>query len=479
MNKFFLDQHGCAKNQVDGEILITRLLDKGFVCAETPEEADVILINTCGFIESAKEESLESVFAAKNEFPDKKIILCGCLAERYAENFSTELANEVDAILGNGDLTLLDTIIDELFDEKLVENQVENQAVNQIEKNPIIKKAPQIGVCSQERKHLLGFTGSAFVKITEGCNNCCSFCAIPLIRGKLRSRTEDEILSEIKSLLAQGIFEINLIGQDLAAFGRDGVPVGKSNHPSYFEGKTPLASLLEKISLLEGDFWIRLLYIHPDHFPFDILPIIKKDSRILPYFDVPFQSGSSEVLATMNRNGTQESYADLVTKIRSELDSSSIRTTFLCGFPGETDKNAKETENFLVDVEPDWSGCFSYSREEDTPAYNMKNQVSSKKAEKRAEVLNQLQSKITESRLKQHIGKTYKILIEEIIDDEENDLGIALGRAWFQAPEVDGASIVTYELDDKSALNSIKPGKVITAKVVGVTGVDINTVFLK
>ena len=305
------------------------------------------------------------------------------------------------------------------------------------------------------------------------------FCAIPLIRGKLRSRTEDELLSEIKSLLAQGIFEINLIGQDLAAFGRDGVPVGKSNHPSYFEGKTPLTSLLEKISLLEGDFWIRLLYIHPDHFPFDILPIIKKDSRILPYFDVPFQSGSSEVLATMNRNGTQESYADLVRKIRSELDSSSIRTTFLCGFPGETDKNAKETENFLVDVEPDWSGCFSYSREEDTPAYNMKNQVSSKKTEKRAEVLNQLQSKITESRLKQHIGKTYKILIEEIIDDEENDLGIALGRAWFQAPEVDGASIVTYELDDKSALNSIKPGKVITAKVVGVTGVDINTVFLK
>ena len=230
--------------------------------------------------------------------------------------------------------------------------------------------------------------------------------------------------------------------------------------------------------MLEGDFWIRLLYIHPDHFPFDVLSIIKKDSRILPYFDIPFQSGSTEVLATMNRNGTRESYSELVKKIREELETSSIRTTFLCGFPGETDKNAKETENFLLEVQPDWSGCFSYSKEEDTAAYSMKNQVSGKKAEKRAETLNQLQSIITEERLKQHIGKNYNIIIEEIIDDVENDLGIALGRAWFQAPEVDGACIVSYDLDDKKALNAIQPGKVVMAKVLGVTGVDLNTVYL-
>ena len=464
MNKFFLDQHGCAKNQVDGEILITRLIEKGFSYAETPEEADLILINSCGFIESAKQESLESVFAARSEFPEKKIVLCGCLAERYAESFATELAGEVDAILGNGDLSLLDSILDEINLEK--------------SNKPIIKKAPQEGICSQSRKHLLGFPGSAYVKITEGCNNCCSFCAIPIIRGRLRSRSDDEIIGEIKELISKGIFEINLIGQDLAAYGRDGILVGKSNHPSYFEGKTPLATLLEKISSLEGDFWIRLLYIHPDHFPFDILPILKRDSRILPYFDIPFQSGSSEVLTSMNRNGTSESYKSLVKKIREDLDFSSIRTTFLCGFPGETEKNACETETFLQEVEPDWSGCFSYSREEDTAAYSMKNQVSSKKAEKRAERLNQFQSRITENRLKQHLEKTYKILIEEIIDDEENDLGIALGRAWFQAPEVDGACIISYDLDDNNALEKIKPGKVISAKVLGVTGVDLNTVFV-
>lgn len=462
MNSFFLDQHGCAKNQVDGEILITRLLDKGFSRAEDPKDANLILINTCGFIESAKQESLESVFAAREEYPNAKIVLCGCLAERYAEVFSEELSSEVDAILGNGDLSLLDEVVDEL-----------NQG-----KTHILKKAPQIGVCSQERKTLLGFPNSAYVKITEGCNNCCSFCAIPVIRGNLRSRSEEEIILEIKNLIAKGIFEINLVGQDLAAFGRDGIPVGKSNHPSYFEGKSPLASLLDKISTIQGDFWIRLLYIHPDHFPLDILPILKSDSRILPYFDIPFQSGSTEVLSSMNRNGTRESYSELVKNIREDLPSSSIRTTFLCGFPGETEKNAKETEDFLKAVEPDWSGCFAYSREEDTPAYNRKNQVPKKKAEKRAGILNQIQTKITETRLKQHIGNNYKVLIEEIIDDEENGAGIALGRAWFQAPEVDGACIVSYDLDDKNALDKIKPGKVVSVKVLGVTGVDVNTVFL-
>jgi ribosomal protein S12 methylthiotransferase len=220
------------------------------------------------------------------------------------------------------------------------------------------------------------------------------------------------------------------------------------------------------------------LYIHPDHFPLDILPIIKKDERILPYFDIPFQSGSSEVLKSMNRTGTQESYAELVKNIRGELEASTIRTTFLCGFPGESDKNAKETETFLKEIEPDWSGCFAYSREEDTAAYNMKNQVLTKKAEKRAEKLVEIQSAITEIRLKQHIGKTYKVLVEEIIDDAENDLGIALGRGWFQAPEVDGACIISYDLDDKNALDKVKPGKVINVKVLGVTGVDLNTVFL-
>lgn len=470
MNKFFLDQHGCAKNQVDGEILITRLLNKGFAYAETPEEADVILINTCGFIESAKKESLESVFAARSEFPDKKIILCGCLAERYAESFADELASEVDAILGNGDLALLDEVVDQLFDE------AKNPPTEN--KTPITKKAPQKGVCSQNRDYLLGFPGSAYVKITEGCNNCCSFCAIPVIRGNLRSRSQDEIIQEIKTLISNGIFEINLIGQDLAAFGRDSVPVGKSNHPIYFDGKSPLSELLEKISSIQGDFWVRLLYIHPDHFPLDILPIIKKDERILPYFDIPFQSGSSDVLKSMNRTGTQESYAELVKNIRGELDASTIRTTFLCGFPGESDKNAKETETFLKEIEPDWSGCFAYSREEDTAAYNMKNQVPTKKAEKRAEKLVEIQSAITEKRLKQHIGKTYKVLVEEIIDDAENDLGIALGRGWFQAPEVDGACIISYDLDDKNALDKVQPGKMINVKVLGVTGVDLNTVFL-
>ena len=249
MTKVAFISLGCSKNLVDTEVMLHNLHKAGFEITFETEEAEIVVVNTCGFIESAKQESLESVFAARSEFPEKKIVLCGCLAERYAESFATELAGEVDAILGNGDLSLLDSILDEINLEK--------------SNKPIIKKAPQEGICSQSRKLLLGFPGSAYVKITEGCNNCCSFCAIPIIRGRLRSRSDDEIIGEIKELISKGIFEINLIGQDLAAYGRDGILVGKSNHPSYFEGKTPLATLLEKISSLEGDFWIRLLYIHP------------------------------------------------------------------------------------------------------------------------------------------------------------------------------------------------------------------------
>ncbi|MBQ3826244.1 MAG: radical SAM protein, partial [Spirochaetaceae bacterium] len=201
MTKFFLDQHGCAKNQVDGELLIHRLVSRGMTQVFDAGEADLIVVNSCGFIESAKTESLEAVLGAKKVYPNAKVLLSGCLAERYAEVFRTELP-EVDGILGNGDLSAIDGVVDDM------------------EKNerPVVKKA-QVGVCCGERNMLLSFRGSAYVKITEGCNNNCSYCAIPIIRGELRSRKASEIVDEIKELLAKGIFEFNLVGQDLAAYG--------------------------------------------------------------------------------------------------------------------------------------------------------------------------------------------------------------------------------------------------------------------
>lgn len=462
---FFLDQHGCAKNQVDGELIIANLENKGWLSVSNPSDASVIIINTCGFIESAKIESLNALISARKAYPSAKILLAGCLAERYAQVFAEELP-EADAIFGNGDLSQIDTVLSGL--EK--------------GERPIVTPA-QKGVCDGERHTLLNFPGSAFVKITEGCNNCCSFCAIPLIRGELRSRPQEAILSEIRELLSKGIFEINLIGQDLAAYGRDGAKRGEAGDALYATTPSPLAVLLQNISALPGDFWIRLLYIHPDHFPLDILPLISADNRILPYFDIPFQSGDTQIIQKMNRVGTKEGYETLIGTIRDSLCKGSskdmcLRTTFLCGFPTETNESALKTQEFLRNIAPDWSGCFTYSREDDTPSAKMKGQVSSKNAANRVAELQDIQSQITQEKLKRHIGQQYSVLVEEIIPDPEEKLGLAVGRAWFQAPEVDGACVIRYELDSPKEKNLVQPGKVIQVKVLSVSGVDLDTVLL-
>ncbi len=479
--KFFLDQHGCAKNQVDGEIIVTRLINAGYEQCSNPDDADLIIVNSCGFIESAKTESLNSVMEARSAYPDKKILLAGCLAERYAEIFKTELP-EVDGIFGNGDLSQVESTVAAVF---------KNQ-------RPMVKPE-QKGVCCGDRKLLLNYKGSAFVKITEGCNNCCSFCAIPLIRGTLRSRKADEILEEIKSLLKEGIFEINLIGQDLAAYGcgkeDDVFNEGKNGFkglysdltkpliasPENEEMKNPsyLYRLLEKISALEGSFWIRLLYIHPDHFNPDVLQLMEKDKRILPYFDIPFQSGSDPVIKAMNRKGDFNSYVKLIETIRSKFPESSIRTTFLTGFPGEDGENQKQSEDFLNAIQSDWSGCFTYSAEDDTPAANMKKQVKAKISLERKNRLEALQDQITVNRLSQRCGKDYQVLVEEIVENHEgSDDGLAIGRAWFQAPEVDGSFVIRYDLDDKKAVEAIQPGRVVLVHALTSSQVDMDGEYI-
>jgi len=449
---YFLDAHGCAKNQVDAELIISRLKTLGWMALDDAKDASLIIVNTCGFIESAKKESLDAVISARKDYPDAKIVMAGCLAERYADLFSKELP-EADAIFGNGDLSQIDKVLDEL----------------ELGKRPVIVPS-QNGVCDGERNDFLGYPSSAYIKITEGCDNRCSFCAIPLIRGRLRSRTIDAIVSEIRSLLERGIFEYNLIGQDLAAYGSDMLPNAGDGKFDWAEiGQSPLSELLSKISELKGDFRLRLLYIHPDHFPRDILPIIQSDRRILPYFDVPFQSGDDDIIHAMNRTGSRRVYETLARDIRESLPNAVLRTTFLCGFPGETDEAGENTALFLQTIRPDWSGCFTYSREDETPAANFKKQVGAKKAKERAERLQSLQEAITAEKLQSHTGKTYYILVEELIEGES----LALGRAWFQAPEVDGVCVIRYDEDDNSALEAIKPGVVVRVKITGVRGVDV------
>lgn len=462
LTKFYIDQHGCAKNQTDGEIISGFLSDAGFTLTSEASEADFIIINSCGFIESAKKESINSIYQIKENYPDAKIVLTGCLAERYAKDLSESIP-ELDGIFGNGNLS---KIVDFM---KSVLNG-----------NKKVETFPQEGVCAGKRPALFNFAGSAFVKITEGCSNHCSFCAIPLIRGELRSRPADAIISEIKDLIKNGVYEINLIGQDLAAYGTGVKDLSVIDGDSKF---SPLCRLLQKISSLDGDFLIRLLYIHPDHFNTDILDVMKNDHRFARYFDIPFQSGDTQIIHGMNRKGSKESYINLVKTIRNELPECMIRTTFLTGFPGETDEAAANTLDFLKIIEPDWSGCFPYSREEDTPAYNLKNRVSKKIAEKRAAVLEETQSQITQKRQAFFCGKEECVLIEELIElnpevAEDSNEGLAIGRGWFQAPDVDGCVVVRYDLDDETAVEAIKPGAVIKVKILSSTGVDLDSRFI-
>lgn len=476
LTKFFIDQHGCAKNQTDGEILAGYLIKNGFELSDNPLKADFIIVNSCGFIESAKKESIDAVYSIKNSYPNAKIILAGCLAERYAQMFYDSMP-EIDGIFGNGDLS---KIVE--FMKKL---QSEGRSVQTFEQN---------GVCCGERPVLFNFPATAFVKITEGCSNHCSFCAIPLIRGELRSRSVSTIIEEIKSLVQDGIYEINLIGQDLAAYGTE-----QAFYDSIIQDnpvKSPLSVLFSEISKIPGDFIIRPLYIHPDHFSQDILEPMQKDSRFVPYFDIPFQSGDDKIILSMNRTGSKNQYQNLVENIRQKLPNAVLRTTFLTGFPGETQEAADNTYDFLKNIQPDWSGCFTYSREEDTPAYNMKPRVPAKIAKKRAEALEELQTTITEKKLKGYVGKEFDVLIEEIIhsaqdaqslsaqkesfgENFDDDEGLAIGRAWFQAPEVDGCVVIRYDLDCEEHKKAVKPGNVVRVKIVASTGVDLDSRFEK
>lgn len=480
--RFFLDQHGCAKNQVDGELLVGILYSRGWAKTAEPETADLIIVNSCGFIEPAKKESLDAVLTARAAYPKAKIVLAGCLAERYADDLAEGLV-EADAFFGNGDLSRLPEILDYLFPS------------NSPASRPVLVPEQQ-GVCSGVRPELLSFPRSAYVKITEGCDNHCSFCAIPLIRGALRSRTIHEIVEECASLVSNGVYELNLIGQDLAAYGcgsadlvdsvdeADEADKSSARANPDFAGLSPLARLLQKISTLQGDFRVRLLYIHPDHFSPDILPIMTADTRFLPYFDIPFQSGDADIIQAMNRKGKPEDYLQMISDIRTAFaDANSpygtvaLRTTFLVGFPGETDEAFERTARFLAELRSTWSGAFVWSREEDTRAYDMKKRVPKKTAQMRLDTLKEIQIRITPEELHFFVGRTVEVLVEELIPDPEADTRLALGRAWFQAPEVDGSVVLQFE-DSQCGIdgNPIVPGSVVSAVVMAVNGVDVEAV---
>ena len=431
--KYYVEPLGCAKNQVDAETMIARLDAAGALLAGDPRDADLIIVNSCGFIEEAKREAINVTLGFRKEYPGKKIILAGCLAQRYLKELGEELS-EADAVIGSGSL---DGIVPLAFG-------LTGAAPERVEENPATPDRPA-------RVKLLSLPGSAYVKIAEGCDNHCSFCAIPLIRGGLRSVSVDGVVSECGALLKNGVLELCLIAQDTASYGTD------------TGGLCRLPELLKALSALEGDFWVRLLYLHPDHFPLDILETIAADRRFLPYFDIPFQHSSPALLRAMNRRGGGDAYISLLGRIREALPDSVIRSTFMTGFPGETEADFERLLDFQAEARLDWLGVFVFSREEGVPAYNFKGRPSKKTALERKRVLEARQARITEERMSRFTGRLMTALVEEQVDGEE---GLYIGRLFCHAPEVDGALVI-------ESAAPLSPGTFARGVVTGQAGFDL------
>ena len=435
----YIENLGCAKNQVDAEVLSCSLGKDGWILTDDAQKADLILVNTCGFIESAREESINTFFELRELNPKARIIVSGCLAQRYGQELSEQLP-EADGIFGNRDLRQINAFVENLSGKSRL----------------LVPEYPDPDSEIYERKELFSYPGSAYLKISEGCNHRCGFCAIPLIRGGLRSRSMDSILDEARTLVARGVKEINLIAQDLAAYGTD--QGGKSRFPE----------LLRKITYIPGDFRVRMLYIHPDAFPFEILDMIRDNPKIIPYFDIPIQHASPSLLRPMKRMGDGASYTDLVGRIRNALPGCVIRTTIMLGFPGETDEDFGMVYDFVKTNRFNWMGSFVYSREEGTYAWDLTDEKThaelSKVAAKRQKKLEKLQEKITAEHLLEFVGKEYDVLIEELIEGED----LAIGRIWAQAPEVDGLTVVMGR--------GMEPGKVYRCGITKVNGVDLEAV---
>jgi ribosomal protein S12 methylthiotransferase len=415
----------------------------------------MIIVNSCGFINPAKEESINTLISFRHQYPDKKIILAGCLAQRYGKELVSSLT-EADGIFGNKALHEIAEAADNFIKGlKKIHVPLRSGSIEKlISREKVLKKSSRVS---------LSFPGSIYVKIAEGCDNNCTYCAIPLIRGKLESRNFKDIIDEIKKVIGQGFFEINLIAQDLASYGND--HAGKN--------KQSLINLLEKISSLSGKIWIRLLYMHPDHFDPAVLEIMKSDKRIIPYFDIPFQHASENILRKMGRRGNFSSHLKIIESIRTAIPESVIRSTFLLGFPGEEKKDYLLVKKFLKEAMLDWAGFFSYSKEENTKAFRMgrpaENLALAKVTPRRVLALKEYQTEITEKKLARFEGKTLDILVEE----EFPEADIALGRGYMNAPDVDGAVIIHI-----NGAQNIKPSKVVKCKITKRNNIDLEAAVI-
>lgn len=422
---------GCAKNQVDGESILTTLQRNGFSIKEDAALAQVAIVNTCGFIDSAKKEAVDEILELaklKTEGKIQKIVVTGCLAERYQKEIHEEIP-EVDAVVGIGANTKISSVIQEMYADGYAE---------------AFPEKTELPICG-ERDFSLMSTPSyfAYIKISEGCNNRCSFCAIPAIRGPFRSRTIEDIEQEAKALAKNGAKEIILIGQDTTRYGQD------------LYGEYSLAKLLKRLCQIDGIHWIRTLYCYPEAITDELLEVMATEDKIVKYIDIPLQHASGNVLKSMRRVGDRQYLTALVNKLRKKIPSIVVRTTFLVGFPGETEEDFTELSEFVKEMRFERMGCFPYSQEEGTPAAEMEDQVDADLKERRAEILMEKQMYIMQEDGEKLVGEELDVLVEGYDRYAE----CWFGRSYRDAPEIDGKVFFTLQ-DKKPALGSMVKVKI-------------------
>lgn len=403
---------GCEKNLVDSEIMSGLIHGRGYELVSEKEDATVIIVNTCGFIDAAKEESVNTILdmaELKQTANLKALIVSGCLTQRYKEELMKEMP-EIDGIVGTGDFHKINEIVDEALAGK----------------KPILVGNPIFNYDQALPRRVTTPRYTAYVKIAEGCDNACTFCSIPIMRGKFRSRSMESIIAEVEQLAAQGVREISLIAQDSTNYGTD-----------LYDGFM-LPALLNKVSEVEGIEWVRLHYAYPGFFTDELIDTIASNPKVCKYVDMPLQHSEDSILKRMRRPGRQQDARVLIEKIRARIPNVSLRTSLIVGFPGETEEDFENLKQFIRDVEFDRLGVFSYSQEQDTPASRLPNQVPDDVKEYRANTLMEIQREISNLRNGHRIGETVDVLIEKY--DGRND--IYVGRSQYDAPEIDGEVFV-------------------------------------
>lgn len=433
---------GCAKNLVDTEVMLGILEENDFLISEDLDEAEIIIINTCTFIEKAKEESVNTILEAatlKTDGKCKGLIVAGCLSQQYGEELFREIP-EVDGLLGTGSWNKIMEAIQAIDDGKRA-YFMDDIANIYDERMPRMRTTP---------------TYSAYVKIAEGCDNGCTFCIIPKVRGRYRSRTIESIVTEVQQLAKAGVKEINLIAQDSTFYGAD------------LNDRSPmLIDLLQELVKIDGIEWIRMLYMYPKHFSAELLQLIVDEPKICNYIDIPLQHINDDILRTMNRKDTREDIEKLVQNIRSQNNHVALRTSLIVGFPGETDEQFEELCRFVEAVRFDNMGVFTYSQEDGTAAGIMANQVPEEVKEERYHTLMAIQAKISEENNLDSEGSEQQALIESIDRDEEGNV-LAKGRLKTQAPDVDGNIFI--ENDTNLEVGMIVPVTVVQGFAYDVVG---------